>query len=152
MTILIEINNGQPIPFYSLVFFRILALENIAKILTTGPRLHPAPIHASVRPLSINIFKRHLWSHEFIFFHIAQISSTCMLGPMYKQNLFCFGLIRILFAMATYSFHRLTSFSFHCCGYTWPIVRLILASRVIGHWLDMVYLPPQGEFCRPYFS
>ena len=22
----------------------------------------------------------------------------------------------------------------------------------IGHWLDMVYLPPQGEFCRPYFS
>ena len=25
--------------FYSLIFFRILALENIAKILTTGPRL-----------------------------------------------------------------------------------------------------------------
>ena len=23
---------------------------------------------------------------------------------------------------------------------------------IIGHWLDMVYLPPQGEFCRPYFS
>ena len=23
----------------------------------------------------------------------------------------------------------------------------------IGHWLDMVYLPPpQGEFCRPFFS
>ena len=22
----------------------------------------------------------------------------------------------------------------------------------LGHWLDMVYLPPQGEFCRPYFS
>ena len=55
MTILIEINNGQAIPlisdlyyighcfdvvyFYSLIFFRISALENIAKILTTGPRL-----------------------------------------------------------------------------------------------------------------
>ena len=44
MTILIEINNGQPIPlmWYILIlslFFRILALENIAKILTTGPRL-----------------------------------------------------------------------------------------------------------------
>ena len=24
--------------------------------------------------------------------------------------------------------------------------------QYIGHWLDMVYLPPQGEFCRPYFS
>ena len=22
----------------------------------------------------------------------------------------------------------------------------------LGHWLDMVYLPPQGEFYRPYFS
>ena len=37
-------NNGQPIPlmwyiFILLFFFRILALENIAKILTTGPRL-----------------------------------------------------------------------------------------------------------------
>ena len=43
MSILIEINNGQPIPLmwyiYILLFFRILALENIAKILTTGPRL-----------------------------------------------------------------------------------------------------------------
>ena len=44
MTILIEINNGQPdtfdvVSFYSLIFFRILALENIAKILTTGPML-----------------------------------------------------------------------------------------------------------------
>ena len=44
MTILIEINNEQPIPlmwyiFILLFFFRILALENIAKILTTGPRL-----------------------------------------------------------------------------------------------------------------
>ena len=43
MTILIEINNGQPIPLmwyiFILLFFRILALENIAKILTTGPRL-----------------------------------------------------------------------------------------------------------------
>ena len=25
-------------------------------------------------------------------------------------------------------------------------------SVYLGHWLDMVYLPPQGEFCRPYFS
>ena len=43
MTILIEINNGQPIPLmwyiFILLIFRILALENIAKILTTGPRL-----------------------------------------------------------------------------------------------------------------
>ena len=23
--------------------------------------------------------------------------------------------------------------------------------KEVGHWLDMVYLPPQGEFCRPYF-
>ena len=46
MTISIKINNGQPIPlmwylFILLFFFRILAilaLENIAKILTTGPR------------------------------------------------------------------------------------------------------------------
>ena len=40
----IEINNGQPIPlmwyiFILLFFYRILATENIAKILTTGPRL-----------------------------------------------------------------------------------------------------------------
>ena len=43
MTILIEINNGQPIPLmwyiFILLFFGILALVNIAKILTTGPRL-----------------------------------------------------------------------------------------------------------------
>ena len=43
MTVLIEINNGQPIPLmwyiFILLFFRILALENTAKILTTGPRL-----------------------------------------------------------------------------------------------------------------
>ena len=43
MTILIEINNGQPIRLmwylFIFLFFRILALENIAKILTTGPRL-----------------------------------------------------------------------------------------------------------------
>ena len=43
MTILIEINNGQPIPMmwylFILLFFRILALENIAKILTTEPML-----------------------------------------------------------------------------------------------------------------
>ena len=38
MTILIEINNGQPIPLM-LLLVRILAFENIAKILTTGPRL-----------------------------------------------------------------------------------------------------------------
>ena len=52
MSILIEINNLQPIPlmwyiFILLVFFKILALENIAKILTTGPRLQselPRPI------------------------------------------------------------------------------------------------------------
>ena len=40
---MIEINNGQPIPLmwyiFILLFFRILALENVAKILTTGPRL-----------------------------------------------------------------------------------------------------------------
>ena len=43
MTILIEINNGQPIPLlwylFILLFFRVLALENIAKILTTEPML-----------------------------------------------------------------------------------------------------------------
>ena len=42
-SILIEINDGQPIPLmwylFILLFFRILVLENIAKILTTGPRL-----------------------------------------------------------------------------------------------------------------
>ena len=36
-------NNGQPIRLmwyiFIVLFFRILALENIAKILTTGPRL-----------------------------------------------------------------------------------------------------------------
>ena len=41
--ILIEINNGQLIPLmwynFILLIFRILALENIAKILTTGPWL-----------------------------------------------------------------------------------------------------------------
>ena len=40
---LIEINNGQPIPLmwyiFILLFFGILALGNIAKILTTGHRL-----------------------------------------------------------------------------------------------------------------
>ena len=40
---LIEINNGEPIPLmwflFILLFFRIFALENIAKILTTKPRL-----------------------------------------------------------------------------------------------------------------
>ena len=40
---MIEINNGQPIPLmwyiFILLFFRILALENVAKILTTGPML-----------------------------------------------------------------------------------------------------------------
>ena len=46
MSILIEVNNEQPIPlmwylFILLFFFRILALENIATILTTGPRLIP---------------------------------------------------------------------------------------------------------------
>ena len=45
MTILIEINNGQPIPLmwyiFILFFFKNISirLENIAKILTTGPRL-----------------------------------------------------------------------------------------------------------------
>ena len=43
MSVLIEINNGQPIPLmwyiFILLIFRILALENIAKILTTGHRL-----------------------------------------------------------------------------------------------------------------
>ena len=38
-SILIEINNGQSISLM-LYFFRILALEKIVKILTTGPRLH----------------------------------------------------------------------------------------------------------------
>ena len=42
-SILNEMNNGQPIPLmwliFILLFFKILALENIAKILTTGPRL-----------------------------------------------------------------------------------------------------------------
>ena len=32
------------------------------------------------------------------------------------------------------------------------VVTFPLVPWVIGHWLDMVYLPPQGEFCRPYFS
>ena len=43
MSVLIEMNNGQQIPLmwyiFILLIFRILALENIAKILTTGPRL-----------------------------------------------------------------------------------------------------------------
>ena len=42
-SILNEMNNGQPIPLmwyiFILLFLRILALDNIAKILTTGPRL-----------------------------------------------------------------------------------------------------------------
>ena len=42
-SILMEMNNVQPIPLmwyiFILLFFRILALENIAQILTTGPRL-----------------------------------------------------------------------------------------------------------------
>ena len=41
-----KINIGQPIPLmwyiFILLFFKILALENIAKILTTGPRLGTA--------------------------------------------------------------------------------------------------------------
>ena len=45
MSILIEINNGQPIPLmwyiFILLFFKLLASVNIAKILTTGPRLGP---------------------------------------------------------------------------------------------------------------
>ena len=53
MTISIKINNGQPIPliwylFILLFFFRILAilaLENIAKILATGPRLKTLLAH-----------------------------------------------------------------------------------------------------------
>ena len=51
-------------------------------------------------------------------------------GPSGPLVLICFGLIKILVAIATYSFHRLTIASFHCYGYTWSIVRLILASRV----------------------
>ena len=31
-------------------------------------------------------------------------------------------------------------------------VKLYFNTKGVGHWLDMVYLPPQGEFCRPYFS
>ena len=56
MTILIEINNGQPIPLmwyiFILLFFRILALENIAKILTTGPRLMMARLYRYLDSLS----------------------------------------------------------------------------------------------------
>ena len=41
--LLIEINNGQPMLLmwyiFILLFFRILALENVAKILTAGPML-----------------------------------------------------------------------------------------------------------------
>ena len=41
---LVEINNGQPIPLmwyiFIPLFFRISALANVAKILTTGPRLY----------------------------------------------------------------------------------------------------------------
>ena len=42
MTILIEINNGQPIHlmwYLFILIFRILSLGNIIKLLTTGPRL-----------------------------------------------------------------------------------------------------------------
>ena len=43
MSISIEINNEQQTRLnwyiFILLFFRLLALENIAKILTTGPRL-----------------------------------------------------------------------------------------------------------------
>ena len=53
MTILIEINNGQPIPLmwyvFILLFFRILALANIAKQLTTGPRLLEYWYHLKAR-------------------------------------------------------------------------------------------------------
>ena len=38
MTILIDINNGQPIPLMWYLFI-LLFLENIANILTTGPSL-----------------------------------------------------------------------------------------------------------------
>ena len=38
-----------------------------------------------------------------------------------------------------------------------PIMELVPLEHLknwllLGHWLDMVYLPPQGEFRRPYFS
>ena len=32
------------------------------------------------------------------------------------------------------------------------MLHIKLKGKTLGHWLDMVYLPPQGEFCRPYFS
>ena len=47
-----EMNNGQAIPLmwyiFILLFFRILALENIAKILTTGPRIFASILNLSV--------------------------------------------------------------------------------------------------------
>ena len=62
MTILIEINNGQPIPFMwyifilLLLFFRILALENVAKILTLGPRL-PKPCKALKQIMILHVIQ-----------------------------------------------------------------------------------------------
>ena len=35
-------NNGQPIPLMQFLFIFFFILENIAKILTTGPKLHKA--------------------------------------------------------------------------------------------------------------
>ena len=67
MTILIKINNGQPIPLmwyrFILLFFRILALENIAKILTTGSRLSRYP--CSTKDLdSLQVWGKE-WQIEF---------------------------------------------------------------------------------------
>ena len=68
MSILIEINNGQPIPLmwyiFILLFFRILALENIAKILTTGPRLYTHGKATKRKPQKV-FFRLHgssVWS------------------------------------------------------------------------------------------
>ena len=49
------------------------------------------------------------------------------------------------------------------CWSDWTCANVMMSGRCsliysfeqrleIGHWLDMVYLPPQGEFRRPYFS
>ena len=77
-SILIEINNGQQIPLmwyiYSHIFFRILALENIAKILTNGPRLGRGrsgpPVLTSVdqrmNKCPMNIFYEHFYHMQVI--------------------------------------------------------------------------------------
>ena len=67
--ILIVINNRQPIPLmcytFILLFFRILALEIISKILTTGPRL------GELRLIGIRCQKKYVESKLIIFYKMV---------------------------------------------------------------------------------